>query len=163
MLLSNSWSPIKSVTICTVTVVTDSKGLAVSFAASPAAITTIIVSPIALEVAKRMDPIIPGRAAGKITNIIVSYFVAPNPYEPSLRELGTALITSSEREDIKGIIIMPITRPAAKALSEAIDKPKVSPMFLIKGPIVKAAKKPYTTVGIPASISKRGLTIVLVL
>ena len=79
LLLSNSWSPIKSVTICTVTVVTDSNGLAVSFAASPAAITTIIVSPIALEVAKRIDPIIPGRAAGKITNIIVSYFVAPNP------------------------------------------------------------------------------------
>ena len=58
---------------------------------------------------------------------------------------------------------MPITRPAAKALSDAMDKPKVSPMFLIKGPTVKAAKKPYTTVGIPASISKRGLTIVLVL
>ena len=45
--LSNSWSPTSSVTICTVTVVTASKGFAVRLAASPAAMTTIMVSPIA--------------------------------------------------------------------------------------------------------------------
>src|SRR3546814_14340168 len=45
--LSNSWSPVSSLTICAVTVVTLAKGLAVRLAESPAAITTIIVSPIA--------------------------------------------------------------------------------------------------------------------
>ena len=41
-------------------VVVDSKGLIVRFAARPAAMTTIIVSPIALDTANRTDPIIPG-------------------------------------------------------------------------------------------------------
>ena len=40
-------------TICTVTVVTASNGFAVRFADMPAAITTIIVSPIALEIANK--------------------------------------------------------------------------------------------------------------
>ena len=34
---------------------------------------------------------------------------------------GTAVITSSERDEIKGMIIMPITAPAASALSDEID------------------------------------------
>ena len=58
-------------------VVVDSRGFIVKFAAKPAAITTIIVSPIALETAKRIDPIIPGRAAGITTFFIVSDLVAP--------------------------------------------------------------------------------------
>ena len=40
------------------------KGLTVRFAARPAAMTTIIVSPIARDTASRMPPTIPGRAAG---------------------------------------------------------------------------------------------------
>ena len=63
-----------------------------------------MVSPIALEIAKRKEPIIPGKADGSITLIIVSDFVAPNAYEPSLRLWGTALITSSDNDDTKGII-----------------------------------------------------------
>ena len=58
-------------------VVVDSRGFIVRFAAKPAAITTIIVSPIALETAKRIDPIIPGKAAGITTFFIVSDLVAP--------------------------------------------------------------------------------------
>ena len=38
-----------------------------------------------LEIAKRKEPIIPGKAEGNITLIIVSDFVAPNAYEPSLK------------------------------------------------------------------------------
>jgi hypothetical protein len=60
-----------------VIVVVDSNGFKVKLAARPAAITTIIVSPIALETARSTDPTIPGRAAGKTTLLIVSDFVAP--------------------------------------------------------------------------------------
>ena len=70
--LSNSWSPIKATTIWTVTVVTFSKGLPVRLGAVPAATTTIIVSPIALDIANKNAPTIPGKAAGKITFLIVS-------------------------------------------------------------------------------------------
>ena len=58
--LSNSWSPTSSVTIWTVTVVTASSGLAVRLAARPAAMTTIMVSPIAREAASRTPPTMPG-------------------------------------------------------------------------------------------------------
>jgi hypothetical protein len=40
------------------------------------------------------------------------------------------------------MIITPITKPAAKALSEETSKPNFSPISLKKGPTVKAAKKP---------------------
>ena len=62
--LSNSWSPVSSWTIWVVTVVTLSNGLAVMLAARPAAITTIIVSPIARLTASRTPPTTPGSAAG---------------------------------------------------------------------------------------------------
>ena len=80
-------------------VVVDSKGLIVRFAARPAAMTTIIVSPIALDTANRTDPIIPGRAAGITTCLIVSDLVAPTAYEPSLNDCGTELITSSDKDE----------------------------------------------------------------
>ena len=55
----------------------DSSGLIVKFAAKPAAITTIIVSPIALDTANKTEPTIPGSAAGITTFLIVSDLVAP--------------------------------------------------------------------------------------
>ena len=140
--LSNSWSPTSIITIWVVIVVVDSKGLIVRFAARPAAITTIIVSPIALDTANNMDPIIPGNAAGITTFFIVSDFVAPTAYEPSLNDWGTELITSSDRDETYGIIIIPIINPAAKALSEETVSPKFSPTCLKNGPTVNAAKKP---------------------
>ena len=75
---SNSTSPIRAVTICVVIVVAGSSGLNVKLARRLAAITTFIVSPIALDTASKNEPIIPGRAAGIITFLIVSDFVAPS-------------------------------------------------------------------------------------
>ena len=79
------------------------------------------------------------------------------PNEPSFSGVGTAFIASSESEETKGIIITPITIPAARALSEATLKPTASPTSRINGATVNAAKKPYTTVGTPARISNIGL------
>src|SRR5690554_1189926 len=155
--LSNSWSPVSRVTICTVTVVTESSGLAVRLAARPAAITTIMVSPMAREAASRMPPIMPGRAAGKITFFMVSDWVAPSAREPSRRVWGTALITSSDNDETNGIIMTPITRPAASALWDEASRPILSARSRMNGATVRAAKKPYTTVGTPASISSSGL------
>ena len=41
----------------------------------------------------------PGKAAGITTCLIVSDFVAPTAYEPSLYDCGTELITSSDNDD----------------------------------------------------------------
>ena len=72
-------------TIWTVTVVTFSNGFAVKFGAVPAATTTIIVSPIALETPNKKAPTIPGNAAGRMTLLIVSALFAPMPKEASLK------------------------------------------------------------------------------
>ena len=61
------------------------------------------------------------------------------------------------------MIIIPITKPTPKALSEAISKPTKEPRCLINGATVTTAKKPYTTVGIPERISKIGLVVALTL
>ena len=53
-----------------------------------------------------------------------------------------AIITSSDKEETYGIIITPITKPAAKALSEDTSRPNLSPNSLKKGPTVNAAKNP---------------------
>ena len=123
-------------------VVTASNGFKVKFAAKPAAITTIIVSPIARLVAKSNDPAIPGNAAGRTIFRIVSDWVAPSPKDPSLKDCGTAFITSSDNDEIRGTIIIPITIPAANALSDAISRPKLPPVIRMNGATVRAAKKP---------------------
>ena len=80
--------------------------------------------------------------------------VAPIAREPSLRDCGTAVKASSVRDATKGMIIIPITVPATMALSELIFvNDKNVPISLKNGATVITAKKPYTTVGIPASIS----------
>ena len=140
--LSNSWSPIKATTIWTVTVVTFSKGLAVKLAAVPAATTTIIVSPIALEIASKKAPTIPGSAAGKITFFIVSALLEPIPRDPYHKLCGNEFITSTDKEEIKGIIITPITKPAAKALVGEASIPIDWPKDFTKGATVTKAKKP---------------------
>lgn len=55
---------------------------------------------------------------------------------------GTAVITSSDSELTKGMIMIPMTRPAATALSELMDSPKSCPESRKKGATVRAAKKP---------------------
>ena len=64
-------------TICTVTVVIASRGLADRLAAVEAAITTIMVSPIARLIASITPATMPGSAAGTSTRRIVSERVAP--------------------------------------------------------------------------------------
>ena len=131
----NSWSPTKSVTICAVAVVTESSGFRVNFATNPAAITTIIVSPIARDTAKITAPTIEGVAEGKTTFFIISDLVLPMAKAPSFKACGTAFKASSVNDKTKGIIITPITKPAAKALSEAMSIPIVANKFLKKGAI----------------------------
>ena len=63
--------------ICTVTVVTASSGLKVRLAARPAAMTTIIVSPMARLMASMKAETMPGSAAGSTTLRMVSDLVAP--------------------------------------------------------------------------------------
>ena len=139
--LSNSWSPVNSWTIWVVTVVTLEKGLAVILAASPAAITTIIVSPIARLTASNTPPTTPGKAAGMRTFLIVSLWVAPIASDPSRIELGTAAMLSSAIEETNGMIMMPMTTPAASADSEeALVMPIETAKSRRAGATVSAAK-----------------------
>ena len=83
--------------------------------------------------------------------------MAPSPNEPSRSAIGTAVIASSESDEMNGTIMIPITRPAASALSEATERPIAVPRSRTTGATTSAAKKPYTTVGTPARISSSGL------
>ena len=55
---------------------------------------------------------------------------------------GTALMTSSDRDETNGMIMIPMTTPAASALSELTSSPRPAPRSRKKGAIVRAAKKP---------------------
>ena len=92
------------------------------------------------EFSNKKAPTRPGKAAGNTTFKVVSALVAPSPKEPSLKDCGTELIISSDNDDINGIIIIPITAPAAKADSELTSSPSDIPTFLKNGAAVKAAK-----------------------
>src|SRR5699024_11181454 len=93
-----------------------SVGLKVRFGFEPPAIVTIIVSPIAREMANTNDAIIPDNAEGKTTFNDTSNFVEPSANAPSRIERGTALIASSDNDAIIGIIIIPTTIPGLNAL-----------------------------------------------
>lgn len=117
------------------------KGLAVSVATPLAAMTTIIVSPIARLTASRTPPTTPGSAAGSMTRVIVSDGVAPIARLPSRIALGTAAKLSSAMDDTKGMIITPMTSPAANALSDdAQSIPIATANCRTAGATVSAAK-----------------------
>ena len=100
-----------------------------------------MVSPIALETARRTPPTTPGSAAGTSTFWIVSDLVAPIARLPSRIASGTALIESSAIDETKGMIMMPMTRPAASADSDdAPGMPTVTAKSRIAGAMVRAAK-----------------------
>lgn len=82
----------------------------------PAAKDTIIVSPMARDIANTIDAIIPEVAAGIITLKIISSLVDPNPNAPSRILLGTDDIASSLILAIIGMIITPTTKPGLMAL-----------------------------------------------
>ena len=112
-------------------------------AARPAAITTIIVSPMARLTASSIADTMPGSAAGSTTLRIVSDLVAPRPADPSRSDCGTALITSSDSDETNGMIMMPMTTPAASADSEAtLEAERTRRGRGRSGATVSAAKKP---------------------
>ena len=51
-------------------------------------------------------------------------------------------MTSSDNDETKGMIITPMVKPAAKALSEETSMPKKDPNCTILGATTRAAKKP---------------------
>ena len=115
--LSKAWSPCKACTICTVTVVISSRKLKLIFGRKLAAITTIIVSPKARESPSKQAAMMPGIASGKITAKTTSFFVIPRAYAAFMRFSLTASMQSCESDATMGTIIMPIIKPAPKALS----------------------------------------------
>ena len=55
---------------------------------------------------------------------------------------GTAAKASSEREEMNGISITPMTPPAARALFGEASTPRLRPIDRISGATVRTAKKP---------------------
>ena len=55
---------------------------------------------------------------------------------------GTELMTSSESEETNGRIMIPMTTPAARALSLETANPMDSAVLRISGATVSAAKNP---------------------
>ena len=74
---------------------------------------------------------------------MVSDVVAPIARLPSRIACGTAVKASSAIDETKGMIITPMTVPAAKALSElALEMPIEIAKSRTAGATVSAAKKP---------------------
>jgi len=73
---------------------------------------------------------------------MVSERVAPSARLPSRITDGTAAIESSAIELTNGMIITPMTRPAASALSLLADDTPSAPRLRMSGATVSAAKKP---------------------
>jgi len=71
---------------------------------------------------------------------IVSEVVAPIASEPSRIACGTAAIESSAIEETKGMIMIPMTRPAASADSVEDGMPSDRPRSRTAGATVSAAK-----------------------
>src|ERR671910_3280976 len=94
----------------------DSRGFIGYWGGAPAAMVTIMVSPTAREMPSTKEATMPERAAGTTTWVAVSRLVAPKAYAPSRNERGTAWMASSLTEATVGMIITPITSPAARML-----------------------------------------------
>jgi hypothetical protein len=131
--------------------------LIVSLPISPAAITTIIVSPMARLTARGTPPTMSGMAAGNSSFVMVSPRVAPSARDPSRSGRGTADRASSVKEEMKRISMIAMTLSAASAVPGARFRPKSAPVSRRKGAAVRIAKKPQTTVGKPDRISSTGL------
>jgi len=83
-------------------------------------------------------------------------------YAPSRNDLGTARIASSLMDATIGMIIIPTTNAALKALKKLTRIPNWSSNTLFNiGVTNESAKYPYTTVGIPANNSNKGFKTLL--
>ena len=90
------------------------------FGVPPAAMVTAMVSPIALEMARMKEAMMPDSAAGTTVRVAVSILVAPSAYAPARSERGTALMASSDSDDTMGTIMMPTTMLALSALKTSV-------------------------------------------
>src|SRR5699024_3854686 len=77
----------------------------------PAASETIIVSPIALEIANTIEAMMPDNAAGNTIFVASSSLVAPQSNAPSLIESGNELIAYTLILIIIGINMSPTNKP----------------------------------------------------
>ena len=109
-----------------VMVSTDPRGSSVRLGSSPAATSTIMVSPIAREHPSTIAATMPDSAAGNTTRTATCKREAPSPKAPSRRPAGTADIASSETEATVGRTMKPITIPADRALKTPTSKPSRS-------------------------------------
>jgi hypothetical protein len=123
-------------------------------AALPEAMTTIIVSPIALPNPRTIDAAMPGAAAGTTTLRTVWARVDPIASAASRYERGTARNESSETEKTMGQIANASPMPATNALRRC-SVPKIACTHVAS---TMSAKKPMTTEGTPASSSIAGFT-----
>ncbi len=122
----------------------------------PAARATIIVSPMARETARIIAATMPEMAAGTTTRRLVCHRLAPSPYDASRIAVGTARIASSDTDATSGTIRTPTAIPAArKLLCDASAKIR----FTTLGVMNVRAKKPSTTLGMPARTSREGFRI----
>ncbi len=80
----------------------------------PVAMSTIIVSPIALPSPIITAENIPGLAVGSITLIAVCQRLAPRARDPACKCLGTLERASSEIVNIMGITANPIAKPTIR-------------------------------------------------
>jgi hypothetical protein len=118
---------------------------------------TTIVSPTAREKPRSSAATTPEMAAGITTRRLVVRFRAPRPYAASRSERGTACIASSETDAIRGVIRMPTAIPAAAMVKSGVW-PEQSGSTIV-GLMTVSAKKPRTTLGIPASVSRIGFSV----
>jgi len=121
----------------------------------PAAMATTIVSPMAREMPMMSAATIPDTAAGTTTLRLVVTLRAPRPYDASRRLRGTARSASSEIEAMSGMIRMPTPRPAASMLNTVACG---QTRWTMLGLMNVRAKKPRTTLGMLARISRIGFT-----
>src|SRR5699024_9685123 len=131
-------SPPVTSTIYAVIVCIDCVISNVKFLELPLAIVTIIVSPIAREIASTNEAIMPDNAAGMTTRFVTSNFVEPSANAPFLSEFGTELIASSDNEATIGIIMIPITSPGLSILVGS----RLGMSFLKSGVMNVKAKNP---------------------
>ena len=98
----------------------------------------------------------PETAAGSTTRVAVVTRRAPRPYEASRSDCGTAFIESSEIVATRGIVRTPTAIAAAARLNPLALGTSV---WTIVGLMKVRAKNPRTTLGMPARISRIGLTV----
>src|SRR5215216_6278124 len=123
----------------------------------PAAMVTAMVSPTAREKARITEAAIPDRAAGTTTRRLTCRLVEPRPKAASRRDAGTDRMASSLIEAMIGRIISPTAiDPAAALKTNTRSSPKIGRSRL--GVTNWRAKYPTITVGMPARISRVGLS-----